>query len=46
VLTGLPTGSITPDHASIPEIPEVKADGVAHNTKGIEAAQQLSSPSD
>ena len=26
VLTGLPVGSITPDHASIPEIPAVTAD--------------------
>ena len=26
VLTGLPVGSVTPDHASIPEIPQVGAD--------------------
>ena len=41
-LTGLPEGSITPDHASIPEIPEVKAGDAARTTKGIESAQQLS----
>jgi outer membrane protein TolC len=37
-LTGLPTGSITPDHASIPEIPAVRADETGRATKGIEAA--------
>ena len=30
-LTGLPFGSIRPDHASIPEIPAVKADDAPHN---------------
>jgi len=38
-LTGLPTGSIMPDHASIPEIPAVRADETGRATKGIEAAQ-------
>ena len=37
-LTGLPVGSITPDHASIPEIPAVKADQPLRNTAGIDAA--------
>ena len=41
VLTGLPLGSITPDHASIPEIPEIKADEAARATPGIEAAGVL-----
>lgn len=40
-LTGLPTGSITPDHVSIPEIPEVKAGDVRHTTTGIESARML-----
>ena len=40
-LTGLPTGSITPDHASIPEIPAVKADEAPRTTIGVEAAQML-----
>ena len=38
-LTGLPLGSITPDHASIPEIPAVGADEAAEVTPGIRAAQ-------
>ncbi len=40
-LTGLPTGSITPDHASIPEIPAVKAGEAAHTTNGTEAARMF-----
>jgi outer membrane protein TolC len=40
-LTGLPAGSITPDHASIPEIPAVRADETGRTTKGIEAAQMF-----
>jgi outer membrane protein TolC len=40
-LTGLPTGSITPDHASIPDIPEVKADATARTVTGIESAQMF-----
>jgi outer membrane protein TolC len=43
VLTGLPTGSITPDHASIPEIPEVKAAEVPLPTAGIRSAGLLAS---
>ena len=40
-LTGLPTGSITPDPSSIPEIPEMKADGTQHTTAAIQSAQML-----
>jgi outer membrane protein TolC len=40
-LTGLSAGSITPDHASIPEIPAVKADLAPRTTIGVEAAQML-----
>jgi outer membrane protein TolC len=40
-LTGLPTGSITPDHASIPEIPAVRADEAGRTTNGIEAARMF-----
>ena len=38
-LTGLPAGSIAPDHASIPEIPQISGDAVADGLAGIEAAQ-------
>ncbi|MGD0522668.1 MAG: TolC family protein [Terracidiphilus sp.] len=41
VLTGLPVGSITPDHASIPEIPVVKADDTEPTTVAIQSAQML-----
>jgi outer membrane protein TolC len=41
MLTGLPIGSITPDHASIPEVPAVKANEAAQTTNGLEAAQML-----
>jgi outer membrane protein TolC len=37
--TGLPVGSITPDHASIPEIPAVSADEAPLSTSAIDAAQ-------
>ncbi len=40
-LTGLPTGSITPDHASIPEIPAVKAGEAVRATAGIESARMF-----
>jgi outer membrane protein TolC len=40
-LTGLPAGSITPDHASIPEVPAVKAGEVPEPTRAIRAAQML-----
>jgi outer membrane protein TolC len=41
-LTGLPLGSITPEHASIPEIPAVKADETPRTTAETESAQALS----
>ncbi len=41
VLTGLPVGSITPDHASIPEIPAVKASEGTITLPGIESSQLL-----
>ncbi len=41
VLTGLPVGSITPDHTSIPEIPQVHAEEPQRITSGIESAQML-----
>jgi outer membrane protein TolC len=39
VVTGLPDGSIAPDHASIPEIPAVTADERPKTLAGIEAAE-------
>jgi outer membrane protein TolC len=39
VLTGLPVGSITPDHASIPEIPAVTPGEAALSTSAIDSAQ-------
>lgn len=41
VLTGMPVGAITPDRASIPEIPAVKADEAPRATTGIESAGAL-----
>jgi outer membrane protein TolC len=41
VLTGLPVGSITPDHASIPEIPAVRADAGRGTIAGIESARMI-----
>ena len=41
VLTGLPVGSILPDHASIPEIPAVTGDEAPRSLPGIEAAGAL-----
>ncbi len=38
-LTGLPVGSIRPDHASIPEIPAVTGDRAAAPVPGVQAAQ-------
>ena len=38
-LTGLPLNSITPDHASIPEIPALTASRATRLTAGIESAQ-------
>lgn len=40
-LTALPVGSITPDHASIPEIPQVHADEARHTISGIESARMM-----
>jgi len=40
-LTGLPVGSITPDRASIPEIPAVTGDRTPAPTPGVQAAQEL-----
>ena len=39
-LTALPVGSISPDHASIPEIPQIRADE-AQTVHGIHAARLL-----
>jgi len=39
-LTGLPIGSITPDHASIPEIPQLSGESKRFNLAGIEAAHE------
>ncbi len=41
VLTGLPLGSISPDHASIPEIPQVRGDEPLRIVPGIAAARLL-----
>ncbi len=41
VLTGLPDGSIIPDHASIPEIPQVTGDMSAHTLPGVQSAQLM-----
>lgn len=38
-LTGMPLGSITPDHASIPEIPAITAGDAPATTAAIESAQ-------
>ncbi len=40
-LTGLPVGSITPDHATIPEIPAVKGESPSPITAGVESSQLL-----
>jgi len=41
ILTGLPAGSITPDHASIPEIPALTGNQAPRQTPGLESAQAL-----
>jgi outer membrane protein TolC len=41
VLTGLPLGSILPDRASIPEIPEITADEAPRSLAGIDSASAL-----
>ena len=38
-LTGLPEGSITPDHASIPEIPQITGEMKANTLHGLESAR-------
>ena len=40
-LTGLPVGSVMPDHASIPEVPAVSADRIPVVTPGIQSSQEL-----
>lgn len=40
-LTGLPIGSITPDHSSIPEIPRINGDDPPETMSGIQSAQML-----
>ncbi len=40
-LTGLPYGSITPDHASIPEIPQFHGDFPPHTIEGVRSAQLM-----
>ena len=40
-LTGMPVGSITPDRASIPEIPAVSADAPLRTTAGVDSAGML-----
>lgn len=40
-LTGLPAGSILPEHSSVPKIPRVANDTPARATEGIRAAQLL-----
>jgi outer membrane protein TolC len=40
-LTGLPVGSITPDHASIPEVPAVTGDEKPETLAGIEASEDI-----
>ena len=41
VLTGLPSGSILADHASIPEIPAITADEAPRRLQSIDAADAL-----
>ncbi len=40
-LTGLPPGSITPDHSSIPEIPQVNGESPPQTAPGIQSVQLL-----
>jgi outer membrane protein TolC len=41
ILTGLPVGSIVPDHASIPDIPTVSADEAPQPLLGVQSANAL-----
>jgi outer membrane protein TolC len=43
VLTGLPDGSIAPDHATIPEVPQIRAGDPAKTLSGISAARLIAS---
>jgi outer membrane protein TolC len=40
-LTGMPLNSITPDHASIPELPQVHGDELPHQVEGVSSAALL-----
>jgi outer membrane protein TolC len=40
-LTGLPNGSIKPDHSSIPEIPEISGDTPPRDATGVTSAELL-----
>ena len=42
-LTGLPPGSIKIDHASIPEIPQLRGDTPRKNVQGVKAAELIAS---
>lgn len=42
-LTGLPDGSLAPDHASIPEIPQIRASDPARTVHSIESARLVAS---
>jgi outer membrane protein TolC len=41
VLTGMPVGSILPDHPSIPEIPAITAGDGVHSLPGVDSATAL-----
>jgi outer membrane protein TolC len=41
-LSGLPVGSLQPDHASIPEIPQIRGDEKPIKVSGVDAARWLS----
>ena len=40
-LTGLPAGSIVPDHASIPEIPALTGDAVPRRSAALDSAEMM-----
>ena len=42
-LAGLPVGSITPDHGSIPEIPQIRGDDRPRTLAGIDSARLMAS---
>lgn len=41
LITGLPLGSITPDHASIPDIPQLHGDAPRTTLPGVDSARYL-----